>query len=86
VFDALTMKRPYKEAMPVTEARDYLERQSGQEFDPACVDAFLARWSEVTQICASKERSVVLVQTTATLVPDMPEADASYNETVTQPF
>lgn len=86
VFDALTMKRPYKEAMPIVEARDYLERQRGQEFDPACVDAFLARWSEVTTICASKERSAVLMKAAPTLVPEMPEADALYNETVTQPF
>jgi putative two-component system response regulator len=86
VFDALTMKRPYKEAMPIAEARDYLERQKGQEFDPSCVDAFLARWNEVTTICASKERSTVLVETTATLVPEMLETDASYNEIVTQPF
>jgi putative two-component system response regulator len=80
------MKRPYKEAMQITAARDYLEQQSGQEFDPACVDAFLARWDEVTKIYASKERSAVLVETTATLVPEMLEADASYNEIVTQPF
>lgn len=89
VFDALTMKRPYKEAMQITAARDYLEQQSGQEFDPACVDAFLARWDEVTKICASKERSAILVETvetTATLVPETLEADASYNEIVTQPF
>jgi putative two-component system response regulator len=86
VFDALTMKRPYKEAMPIDAAREYLEQQSGQEFDPACVDAFLARWSDVTKICASKERPAVLVDTTATLVPEMAEADASYNEIVTQPF
>ena len=86
VFDALTMKRPYKEAMPIAEARDYLECQKGQEFDPSCVDAFLARWKEVTTICASKERSTVLVETTATLVPEMLETDASYNEIVTQPF
>jgi putative two-component system response regulator len=89
VFDALTMKRPYKEAMQITAARDYLEQQSGQEFDPACVDAFLARWDEVRKICASKERSAILaetVETTATLVPETLEADAFYNEIVTQPF
>ena len=86
VFDALTMKRPYKEAMPIAAARNYLEQQSGQEFDPACVDAFLAQWDEVTTICASKERSTLLVETAATLVPEMLEAGGSYDEIVTQPF
>ena len=86
VFDALTMKRPYKEAMPIAAARNYLEQQSGQEFDPACVDAFLAQWDEVTTICTSKERSSLLVETAATLVPEMLEAGGSYDEIVTQPF
>jgi putative two-component system response regulator len=50
VFDALTTKRPYKEAMPITDARRYLEDKKGIEFDPSCVDAFLARWDEVEAI------------------------------------
>jgi putative two-component system response regulator len=50
VFDALTTKRPYKEAMPLHEARRYLEDKKGIEFDPSCVDAFLARWDEVEAI------------------------------------
>jgi len=50
VFDALTTKRPYKEAMPIAEARRYLEDKKGIEFDPSCVDAFLARWDEVEAI------------------------------------
>ena len=52
VFDALMSKRPYKEAMSLTEARGYLEDQKGQHFDPACVDAFLARWDQVVAIAS----------------------------------
>jgi putative two-component system response regulator len=52
VFDALTTRRPYKEAMPLETARQYLEDKKGLEFDPACVDAFLMRWDEVVSICA----------------------------------
>lgn len=58
VFDALTSKRPYKEPMPLQGAREYLEKQSGCEFDPSCVEAFLARWDDVVDICTS--RSVTL--------------------------
>lgn len=52
VFDALTTKRPYKEAMPLADARAYLEGKKGTEFDPACVEAVVARWDDVLQICA----------------------------------
>jgi len=36
--------------MPITDARRYLEDKKGIEFDPACVDAFLARWDDVEAI------------------------------------
>ena len=41
VFDALTHERPYKEAWPIEEARAEIQKQSGQKFDPAVVEAFL---------------------------------------------
>jgi putative two-component system response regulator len=50
VFDALTTKRPYKEAMPLAAAREMLEAKRGHEFDPTCVDAFLSRWHEVVAV------------------------------------
>lgn len=47
VFDALTSERVYKRAWSIVEARQYLVEQRGGHFDPACVDAFLARWDDV---------------------------------------
>jgi putative two-component system response regulator len=41
VFDALTHERPYKKAWPVEEAIAEIKSQSGQQFDPAVVKAFL---------------------------------------------
>jgi putative two-component system response regulator len=55
VFDALTTKRPYKEAMPLAAARQYLEHGREREFDPACVDAFLSRWEEVVEISTAQK-------------------------------
>ncbi len=54
VFDALTTRRPYKDAMPLIEARDYLIANRARHFDPDCVDAFLLRWDEVTSIATSQ--------------------------------
>lgn len=42
VFDALTMRRPYKEPWPVERALAYLQEEAGRQFDPAVVDAFVA--------------------------------------------
>jgi len=40
VFDALTSKRPYKEAWPIEKALRLLEEESGRHFDPEVVEAF----------------------------------------------
>ena len=41
VFDALTNERPYKKAWPHNEAIEEIQRQSGRQFDPRVVQAFL---------------------------------------------
>jgi putative two-component system response regulator len=41
VFDALTHERPYKKAWPVEQALTEIKSQSGRQFDPRVVDAFL---------------------------------------------
>jgi putative two-component system response regulator len=41
VFDALTNERPYKKAWSREDAIEEIQRQSGHQFDPRVVDAFL---------------------------------------------
>jgi putative two-component system response regulator len=41
VFDALTHKRPYKEAWPVADALAEIKRLRGRQFDPELTDIFL---------------------------------------------
>lgn len=41
VFDALTHERPYKAAWSVEEALIEIEAQTGKQFDPMVVEAFL---------------------------------------------
>ena len=50
VFDALTSARPYKAAWDIDRAVAFLHEQSGTHFDPACVTAFFAAWTEVLAI------------------------------------
>jgi HD-GYP domain-containing protein (c-di-GMP phosphodiesterase class II) len=40
-FHAMTSDRPYRRALPVTEALDELQAQAGRQFDPRVVDAFV---------------------------------------------
>ncbi|PID77292.1 MAG: two-component system response regulator [Deltaproteobacteria bacterium] len=47
VFDALTSKRPYKEAWPVEDAVEFLKAQSGRHFDPALLKIFLDNLPDV---------------------------------------
>ena len=37
VFDALTSKRPYKEAWSVEKTLDFMDSQKGKHFDPALI-------------------------------------------------
>jgi response regulator RpfG family c-di-GMP phosphodiesterase len=41
-FDAMTSRKPYREAMSIEEACNQLRQMAGQQFDPQMVEAFLA--------------------------------------------
>jgi len=50
VYDALSSKRPYKEAWPHEKAVQTIAEERGTQFDPVVVDAFLAREGAFRQI------------------------------------
>lgn len=52
VFDALTMKRPYKEPWPLERVIETLREGRGNHFEPRLIDAFFAILPEVTRIKA----------------------------------
>ncbi len=52
VFDALTNKRPYKEAWSVEKTMDLIKEQSGKHFDPEVVDALVRELDHVVQTVA----------------------------------
>lgn len=50
VFDALTSKRTYKEAMPYDEAFEVIRISAGSHFDPLLVETFLEAREEIMSI------------------------------------
>ena len=50
VFDAVSMKRCYRDALPLEECFKIIENGRGTDFDPDVVDAFLERREDVTRI------------------------------------
>lgn len=54
VFDALTSRRPYKNALSCAEALDILTRGRGKHFDPTIVDTFAAMASSLHERYANR--------------------------------
>jgi len=50
VFDALTSKRPYKDAWGVEETIEHIKQQSGKHFDPQLVDLFIENIDKILEI------------------------------------
>jgi HD-GYP domain-containing protein (c-di-GMP phosphodiesterase class II) len=50
VFDALTSKRPYKEAWQVENALEFIKKESGKSFDPDIVTALVNSMGQILQI------------------------------------
>ncbi len=50
IFDALTVKRPYKEPWPAEQAIQYILEQSGKHLDPELVDIFEQNIDELLSI------------------------------------
>ncbi len=50
VFDALTSKRPYKEAFTLEKSYKIINESKGQHFDPEIVDAFFAVQEKIEEI------------------------------------
>lgn len=50
VFDALTHKRPYKEAWSLEKALQYLGEQKGRHFDPRLIEVFFENLDEMLKV------------------------------------
>ena len=50
VFDAVSEKRCYREAMPLEKCFQIIEQGSGQDFDPVVAEAFLDIRDQVEKV------------------------------------
>ena len=50
VYDALRSQRPYKSAFSVARSLEIIREKSGSHFEPAVVEAFLSRFSEIGEL------------------------------------
>lgn len=50
VFDALTSRRPYKEAWPVEKALKLIDEESGKHFDPSVAKAFKSALPKIMEV------------------------------------
>ncbi len=66
-LDAMTSDRPYRKALPFSAAREEITRESGRQFDPEVVKAFLAIPEEMLRgvVLGEKRRTARLPLATA---------------------
>lgn len=50
VFDAVSAKRCYRDAMPLEQCFEIIEKGSGQDFDPAIAGVFLDMRDRIGQV------------------------------------
>ncbi|RIK73661.1 MAG: hypothetical protein DCC67_17630 [Planctomycetota bacterium] len=67
VYDALTTKRAYRDAVSHSEAREWIVSNYGAQFDPEVVEAFVAREQDFAKIsvAASQQRAAIEAATAA---------------------
>lgn len=50
VFDSMTIKRPYRDAIPVEQTVEYIKSNTGTQFDPQVTDAFMKHFKDILDI------------------------------------
>ena len=54
VFDAVSAKRCYRDAMPLDQCFQIIEKGRGTDFDPDLVDVFLDAKEEIIKVYSTK--------------------------------
>ena len=56
-FDAMTVDRPYRQAMSLEKARSFILEDAGTSYDPEVVEAFCRAWNEIESLVRKAESS-----------------------------
>ena len=56
VFDAVSQKRCYRDAMPVEECFAIIEKGAGSDFDPVLAEIFLGAKEEIVQLMSNRKK------------------------------
>jgi len=86
-LDAMTSDRPYRRALPFSQAREEIERESGRQFDPQVVRAFLSIPEDIWERIRSERSARITSSLGAQLEidsdngiqPRLPIAGSSYS-------
>ena len=71
VFDALTSRRVYKEALPPEAAWQTIASESGRHFDPVVVDAFKVCYPTLVEVCKASQRAEQIEEKTTEGVAEL---------------
>lgn len=69
VFDALTSNRVYKNAMPAADARELINAEAGQHFDPVIVEAFNRQWEGFRALASANQAACPSSSQPADVIP-----------------
>ena len=72
-FDAMTVDRPYREAMSLSKAHSLIVDGAGVAFDPEVVEAFGRAWTEIQELAQkanSSKKSRLLIQAERSLAQE----------------
>ena len=68
VYDALTSKRPYKDAIPPLQAKEMIEAESQRHFDPLIVAAFRRSFDRMVETRSALEQGEIPCEDLSTIV------------------
>ena len=62
-FDALASDRPYRRAMPIAEAMEFIKSKAGSQFDPTVVEVFERRYVELEKLARTQDADITPLNT-----------------------
>lgn len=78
-FDALASDRPYRKALPLDEALEYVKKEAGRSYDPRVVECLARRYHELEALVTTADTHSTRLEAPITMNPSVAPA-AGYAE------